>query len=144
MSKRIFAITVLLLTVAIACVGYLLWSEKKGLAAENTITARTPEKQRPAKIRIQPNQCPPEPGEVVYVSDGQVRTRRWTWRQSEVGKITPETRDLLFPIDGFTSLNLERVLAARAELAEGLERYFGAKTAVGLVDRDNCVFEAEL
>ena len=86
----------------------------------------------------------PEPGEVVYVSDGQVRTRRWTWRQSEVGKITPETRDLLFPIDGFTSLNLERVLAARAELAEGLERYFGAKTAVGLVDRDNCVFEAEL
>ena len=55
----------------------------------------------------------PEPGEVVYVSDGQVRTRRWTWRQSEVGKITPETRDLLFPIDGFTSLNLERVLAAR-------------------------------
>ena len=36
------------------------------------------------------------------------------------------------------------VLAARAELAEGLERYFGAKTAVGLVDRDNCVFEAEL
>ena len=86
----------------------------------------------------------PEPGEVVYVSDGQVRTRRWTWRQSEVGKIAPETRDLLFPIDGFTSLNLERVLAARAELAEGLERYFGAKTAVGLVDRDNCVFEAEL
>ena len=73
-----------------------------------------------------------------------IRDSRWTWRQSEVGKITPETRDLLFPIDGFTSLNLERVLAARAELAEGLERYFGAKTAVGLVDRDNCVFEAEL
>ena len=81
---------------------------------------------------------------VVYVSDGQVRTRRWTWRQSEIGKITPETTDLLFPIDGFTSLNLDRVLAARAELAEGLERLFGAKTAVGLVDKDHCVFEAEL
>lgn len=86
----------------------------------------------------------PEPDEVVYVSDGQVRTRRWTWRQSEIGKITPETTDLLFPIDGFTSLNLDRVLAARAELAEGLERLFGAKTAVGLVDKDHCVFEAEL
>ena len=81
---------------------------------------------------------------MVYVSDGQVRTRRWTWRQSEIGKITPETTDLLFPIDGFTSVNLDRVLAARAELAEGLERYFGAKTAVGLVDKDHCVFEAEL
>ena len=86
----------------------------------------------------------PDENEVVYVSDGQVRTRRWTWRQSEIGKITPETTDLLFPIDGFTSLNLDRVLAARAELAEGLERYFGAKTAVGLVDKDHCVFEAEL
>ena len=86
----------------------------------------------------------PEPGEVVYVSDGQVRTRRWTWRQSEIGKIVPETRDLLFPIDGFTSLNLDRVLAAREELAAGLEKYFGAKTAVGLVNRENTAFEAEL
>ena len=86
----------------------------------------------------------PEPGEVVYVSNGQVRTRRWTWRQSEVGKIVPETRDLLFPIDGFTSLNLDRVLAAREELAAGLEKYFGAKTAVGLVNRENTAFEAEL
>ena len=39
---------------------------------------------------------------------------------------------------------LESSATLRAELAEGLERYFGAKTAVGLVDRDNCVFEAEL
>ncbi len=77
MSKRIFAITVLLLTVAIASVGYLLWSEKKDLAAaENTITARTPEKQRPAKIRIQPNQCSPEPGEVniTLITDSRYAT----------------------------------------------------------------------
>lgn len=77
MSKRIFAITVLLLTLAIACVGYLLWSEKKGLAAaENTITARTPEKQRPAKIRIQPNQCSPEPGEanITLITDSRYAT----------------------------------------------------------------------
>ena len=46
-------------------------------------------------------------------------------------------------LDGTPVLSCS-VLAARAELAEGLERYFGAKTAVGLVDRDNCVFEAEL
>ena len=85
----------------------------------------------------------PEPGEVVYVSDGQVRTRRWTWRQSEVGKITPETRDLLFPIDGFRSLNLDRVLEARKELSELIESLFGAKTAVGMVDAENPVFDAE-
>lgn len=86
----------------------------------------------------------PEPGEVVYVSDSQVRTRRWTWRQSELGKITGETRDLLFPIDGFTDVNLDKVLSARAELAEAIEGYFGAGTAVGLVDREHPVFEAKL
>ena len=73
-----------------------------------------------------------------------MRTRRWTWRQSEIGKITEETRDLLFPIDGFKSLNLDRVLEARRELSELIERIFGAKTAVGMVDKDNPVFECDL
>ncbi len=86
----------------------------------------------------------PEPGEIVYVSDGQVRTRRWTWRQSEIGKITSDTRDLLFPIDGFINVNLREVLDARAELAAAIEGYFGAKTAVGMVDRAHPVFEAAL
>ena len=86
----------------------------------------------------------PDENEVVYVSDGQVRTRRWTWRQSEIGKITEATTDLLFPIDGFRSFNYERVLEARRELSELIERVFGAKTAVGMVDKDNPVFECEL
>ncbi len=83
-----------------------------------------------------------EPGEVVYVSDGQVRTRRWTWRQSETGKIMPETCDLLFPIDGFKSINLQRVIAARGELAGSIEKLFGARVALGMVNIDNPVFEA--
>ena len=83
----------------------------------------------------------PEPGEIVYVSDGQVRTRRWTWRQSEIGKITERTADLLFPIDGFADVNLDRVLAARAELARCAETLLGARVSVGLVDREHPVFE---
>ena len=85
----------------------------------------------------------PDANEVVYVSDGEVRTRRWTWRQSEIGKITGDTTDLLFPIDGFRSLNCDRVLEARKELSELIEGIFHAKTAVGMVDRDNPVFDAE-
>ena len=86
----------------------------------------------------------PDENEVVYVSGGQVRTRRWTWRQSEIGKITEATTDLLFPIDGFRSLNYDRVLEARRELSELIESIFGARTAVGMVDADNPVFDAEL
>ena len=72
-----------------------------------------------------------------------MRTRRWTWRQSEIGKITEATTDLLFPIDGFRSLNYDRVLEARRELSELIESIFGARTAVGMVDADNPVFDAE-
>lgn len=85
----------------------------------------------------------PEIGEVVYVSGGQVRTRRWTWRQSEIGKITEDTTDILYPIDGFTDFNREEVEAAAAELAALCERFFGASAKVGFIHKDNCVFEAE-
>ena len=33
----------------------------------------------------------PDVGEAVYAADREIRTRRWTWRQSERGKITEET-----------------------------------------------------
>ena len=85
----------------------------------------------------------PEEKEVVYVSGHQVRTRRWTWRQSEIGKIQESTRDVLFPIDGFTDLNKDKVEAAAKELAEMAEKYFGVQAQVGFIDKDNRVFIVE-
>ena len=72
-----------------------------------------------------------------------MRTRRWTWRQSEVGKITEETSDVLFPIDGFADFNKEQVEAAAKELAETAEQLFGVKAVIGFIDKDNTVFAAE-
>lgn len=85
----------------------------------------------------------PAEGEIIYVSDHQVRTRRWTWRQSEVGKITGETADVLFPIDGFVDFNREQVKDAAKELAETAERLFGVKAEIGFIDKDNTVFTVE-
>ena len=82
----------------------------------------------------------PDSGEVVYVSGGEVRTRRWTWRQSEVGKITEETCDVLFPIDGFVSVNGEAVRAAMAEFAGALQEVFGVEAVLGFVDKDHPAF----
>ena len=83
----------------------------------------------------------PEEKEVVYASGNQVRTRRWTWRQSEIGKITEATSDVLFPIDGFMDFNKDQVLLAAEELAELAEKYFGVKASVGYIDRTNRIFE---
>lgn len=79
----------------------------------------------------------PDNGEVVYAVGHQVRTRRWTWRQSEHGKITPESTNIFFPIDGFTDFNREQVLAARDELQALVKRIFGCEAVVGFVDAEH-------
>ena len=70
-----------------------------------------------------------------------MRTRRWTWRQSELGKITEETTGVLYPIDGFFSVTQAEVLAARDQLAQTARELLGAQVAVGFIHRENPQFE---
>lgn len=79
----------------------------------------------------------PEPGELVYATGTTVRTRKWTWRQGEVAKVTPTSRRIFFPIDAFEGVTDAAALSARDELAASLERLFGAATAVAWVDREH-------
>lgn len=76
----------------------------------------------------------PDAGEIVYAVGHQVRTRRWTWRQSEHGKITDMSSDIFFPIDGFTDINKDKVIAARDELQSIVIKIWGCNVTVGLVD----------
>ncbi len=75
--------------------------------------------------------------EIVYVSGNEIRTRRWIWRQSEIGKITEHTKNILFPIDGFSDVNKDKILAAQKELSELLTKYFDCKVFTGFVDKNN-------
>lgn len=81
--------------------------------------------------------------EVVYATGTKVRTRRWIWRQSEEGKIGDDTSDLLFILDGFTE-NLDAVLAAREELNNILSEKMGCKTKMGLIDKNNMIFDMNI
>lgn len=77
-------------------------------------------------------------GELVYVSGQTVKTRRWMWRQSEDGKLRPDTARVFFPIDGFASVNGDAVLKARDALAAFLKGELGLeKVLVGWVDREH-------
>lgn len=38
----------------------------------------------------------PEPGEIVYAHGSDIRTRRWVWRQSRTGLVTPDMTDCSF------------------------------------------------
>lgn len=76
-------------------------------------------------------------GELIYGDATRVRTRRWMWRQSEWGKVTADSRNILFPVDGFSDQNLKQVLEARDHLARHLAGAFGALVSVALLDRDH-------
>lgn len=85
----------------------------------------------------------PDIGEVVYAVGQQVRTRRWTWRQSENGKITAASSDIFFPIDGFNDFNKDRVLKAQAELDSLLKKIFRCETKIGFIDSNNTETELQ-
>ena len=85
----------------------------------------------------------PDAGEAVYACGHEIRTRRWTWRQSERGKITENTKAILFPIDGFSDVNAAEVQAAADELVALLKKYFGdgLDIEVGTVTREHPRFD---
>jgi len=77
--------------------------------------------------------------EVVYASGNTIRTRRWIWRQMPAGRINPASKNLVFPLDGFTA-NKETILAARDDFSSRLKQYFNCETKVGLIDKDSPSF----
>ena len=77
--------------------------------------------------------------EIVYAAGNSVRTRRWTWRQSEEGKITTQSKNIFFPIDGFSDINKDTVLSAQKELGSMLQYELGCNVSMGWVDAKNKV-----
>jgi DNA/RNA-binding domain of Phe-tRNA-synthetase-like protein len=86
----------------------------------------------------------PEVGEIVYVHDHDVRTRRWVWRQSRTGLVTPDSRTILFPIDAFQGVTAAAAVAAADWLSEQLQSLLGATVQRGLVDLNQPVFDSAL
>ncbi len=77
-----------------------------------------------------------EPGELVYADDKRIRTRRWIWRQSDRGKVTADSRNVFFPIDGFMGENCNRMLEARNRLAALLSEHFGCRVERFFINKD--------
>ncbi|MGE5449831.1 MAG: B3/4 domain-containing protein [Methanomassiliicoccales archaeon] len=84
-----------------------------------------------------------EIGELVYVADHNIRTRRWIWRQSEIGKVTAATRNIFIPIDGFAGTNEDQVRAALALATTRLQHYFKGTIYTGMIDKNSPIFDDE-
>jgi len=78
-----------------------------------------------------------EAGELVYAAGSLIKTRKWIWRQSDLGKVTAASRNIFFPIDGFAGYNSTAVLAAREELAAALKEQLEGTVTSYCLDRNN-------
>lgn len=60
----------------------------------------------------------PDPGEIVYRVGSVVLTRRWVWRQGEVGSVTPQARSYAVNVDvvDATVLDGSAAVAAMTEV----------------------------
>ncbi len=81
-----------------------------------------------------PEEVPP--GEPVYATGRDIRTRRWVWRQAERAMTTPESRMIVFPVDGFTDSTAEDVEVATRELALLAKAVLGGEVCYGSVNAD--------
>ncbi|MET7370194.1 phenylalanine--tRNA ligase beta subunit-related protein [Streptomyces sp. NPDC005566] len=64
----------------------------------------------------------PEPGEVVWCDDEAVTCRRWNWRQGVRTRLTEESVNALFLLEGLAPVTPGELGAAATELAESLEK----------------------
>ncbi len=84
---------------------------------------------------------PPDAGEIVYKDETTVLCRKWNWRESDITKLTPETKEAIFFIEGLESEERERVEGATGRLVDLLEKYCEAKAVSYLLDSQRSSIE---
>jgi DNA/RNA-binding domain of Phe-tRNA-synthetase-like protein len=79
----------------------------------------------------------PDDGEIVYVHEHDVRTRRWVWRQSRTGLVSHASTDFLFPIDGFVPVTDQAIREAAERLGELVPALLGGRATVYHLDPEH-------
>lgn len=82
-----------------------------------------------------------EPGELIFTAGPEVQTRKWVWRQSELGKITPQTRNVFFQLTGFK--DNDALTKAISEVEALVAGRFGGTYETFIVSQDNPSIEFE-
>lgn len=65
-----------------------------------------------------------EANELVFISGDVVQTRKWVWRQSELGKMTERTQNVFFQLVGFDGEGLDSFSKAMDEVEEMIKTRF--------------------
>lgn len=85
----------------------------------------------------------PRPGEVVYLDtgSGEVFCRAWCWKNGDVSKILPATREVAINLDGMEPVSLPDLERAAQILAEQIQSLLGGRTEIHLLTPEQRSFE---
>lgn len=82
-----------------------------------------------------------EAGELVFASGSVVQTRKWIWRQSELGKMDLNTKDVFFQLVGFDENEDGPLMQAIKSLETLITERFEGQFQSFVVKQDNPVIE---
>lgn len=80
-------------------------------------------------------------GELVFTSGNEVQTRQWLWRQSDMGKITLDSSNIIFQLVGFKNEYYPSFKKAMRIIEENINNRFGGEVKVFEVNKDNRMIE---
>ena len=84
----------------------------------------------------------PYSGEVVYVDDGKnVLCRRWNWRESEITKLTENTKNAILVVEAIPPATEKIVKSSTNELAELVKKECNSETQVFILNKNNTQIE---
>jgi DNA/RNA-binding domain of Phe-tRNA-synthetase-like protein len=79
-------------------------------------------------------------GELVFTSGNTVQTRKWIWRQSELGKTTIDSKDIFFQLVGFDDTKEAALNKAMADIENLINDRFQGTCKKYIVDlNNNCI-----
>ena len=78
-----------------------------------------------------------EAGELVFVSGNAVQTRKWIWRQSELGKTTLDSTRIFFQLVGFGAGEDSPLVRAMTAIEYLIKNRFQGTCRRYIVDRNN-------
>ncbi|HYE81133.1 MAG TPA: phenylalanine--tRNA ligase beta subunit-related protein [Clostridia bacterium] len=82
-----------------------------------------------------------EAEELVFTSGDIVQTRKWIWRQSELGKMTLDTQDVFFQLVGFGDQVGSQLIKALDSLEELIVKRFGGQSRRFIVKQSSSEIE---
>lgn len=86
----------------------------------------------------------PETGEIVFVEEEVVLTRRWTWRQGTHTLMALDSQAVEFNVDGLPPVTPQEVEAVCSELAGLIAQFCGGRLRWEILSQENPVMSLEV